>query len=206
MSASGHWIIAETGIRLNEACAWRPCDFQLDLQVVMIQRSAWRAVHVGSTKVKRARIFSLSPDLAAHLRAFIAARGADTFLFQRKDRTAWQGDHVVRNQLKPLLKQPARHFVHSRKDDLGTMTDPEMAMQAVTQASQRSQYEVIDSKQLASRWVVPESWVREHVRSRSADRLPHTHFGKYVRFHWGSPELEEWVERRTIHTSNRKTQ
>ena len=38
------WIIAETGIRLGEACALRPCDFRLDAQVVVIRRSAWRSV------------------------------------------------------------------------------------------------------------------------------------------------------------------
>jgi hypothetical protein len=64
-------------------------------------------------------------------------------------------------------------------------------------------YEFINSKELASRWNLPESWVREQVRSRSADPLPHVRFGKYVRFRWGSPELEQWAERRIVSSSNR---
>ena len=66
------------------------------------------------------------------------------------------------------------------------------------------QYEFIDSKELASRWALPESWIREQVRWRAADPLPHVRFGKYVRFRWGSPELEGWAERRIIDGSNRK--
>jgi hypothetical protein len=64
-------------------------------------------------------------------------------------------------------------------------------------------YEFIDSKQLALRWNLPESWVREQVRTRSADPLPHVRFGKYVRFRLGSPELEAWAERRIVSSSNR---
>jgi hypothetical protein len=64
-------------------------------------------------------------------------------------------------------------------------------------------YEFIDSKELASRWNLPQSWVREQVRVRSADPLPHVRFGKYVRFRWGSPELEDWAERRIVSNSNR---
>jgi hypothetical protein len=64
-------------------------------------------------------------------------------------------------------------------------------------------YEFIDSKGLAARWNLPESWVREQVRSRSVDPLPHVRFGKYVRFRWGSPELEDWAERRIVSSSNR---
>lgn len=66
------------------------------------------------------------------------------------------------------------------------------------------QYEFIDSKELASRWNLPESWIREQVRSRSTDTLPHVRFGKYVRFRWGSPELEGWAERRIVSSSNGK--
>jgi hypothetical protein len=54
-------------------------------------------------------------------------------------------------------------------------------------------YEIIDSVELARRWVLPASWVREHVRSRVTDPIPHIRFGRYVRFRWGSPELEGWL-------------
>jgi hypothetical protein len=64
-------------------------------------------------------------------------------------------------------------------------------------------YQFIDSKELALRLNLPESWVRERVRTRSTDPIPHMRFGKYVRFRWGSPELEAWAERRIVSSSNR---
>jgi hypothetical protein len=64
-------------------------------------------------------------------------------------------------------------------------------------------YEFINSKELATRWNLPESWVREQVRTRSTDPIPHIRFGKYVRFRWGSLELEDWAERRIVSSSNR---
>ncbi len=57
-------------------------------------------------------------------------------------------------------------------------------------------FEVIDSHELAERWRVPETWVREQTRSRATDPLPHVRLGKYVRFEWGSAALEEWWRRR----------
>jgi hypothetical protein len=80
-----------------------------------------------------------------------------------------------------------------------------MATQAMTPASVGfpSRYEFIDSKELARRWCLPESWIREQVRSRSTDPLPHVKFGKYVRFRWGTPELEAWAERRLVGSDNR---
>jgi len=70
--------------------------------------------------------------------------------------------------------------------------------------SQAGHYEFIDSENLAKRWCLPESWIRDQVRGRSTDRIPHVRFGKYVRFRWGSPELEEWAERRIVSRSNGK--
>jgi hypothetical protein len=64
-------------------------------------------------------------------------------------------------------------------------------------------YEFIDSKELAARWGLPESWIREKVRSRSLDPIPHVRLEKYVRFRWGSPELEDWIDRRIVSNSNR---
>ena len=67
----------------------------------------------------------------------------------------------------------------------------------------RPEYKFIDSRELAARWAVPETWIRERVRTRSEDPLPHVRLGKYVRFRWGSPELEGWAERRIVGGGNR---
>lgn len=56
--------------------------------------------------------------------------------------------------------------------------------------------EVIDANELARRWNLPASWVREQTRTRAGDPLPCIRFGRYVRFEWGSPQLAAWFERR----------
>ena len=58
--------------------------------------------------------------------------------------------------------------------------------------------ELIDSAELASRWKVPESWIRNHTRSRTPkdERIPYIRLGRYVRFEWGSPRLAEWLAER----------
>jgi hypothetical protein len=56
--------------------------------------------------------------------------------------------------------------------------------------------EIIDSRELASRWKVPESWVRDQVRARATDPLPCVRLGRYVRFEWGGEGLEKWWSRR----------
>ena len=57
--------------------------------------------------------------------------------------------------------------------------------------------EIIEAKELARRWRVPVSWVREYTRlDRTDDPIPHVRLGKYVRFEWGSPPLERWFARR----------
>ena len=57
--------------------------------------------------------------------------------------------------------------------------------------------EVIDSAELAARWRVPESWVRNHTRERTPKdhRIPCIRLGRYVRFEWGSPRLQQWLEK-----------
>ncbi len=64
--------------------------------------------------------------------------------------------------------------------------------------------EFIDSRELARRWDVPVSWIRDQVRKRAEDPLPHVSLGKYVRFLWGSPELQAWIERRIVVGNNRR--
>jgi hypothetical protein len=58
-------------------------------------------------------------------------------------------------------------------------------------------YEILDSTELARRWRVPASWVRSYVRERTPrdQRIPCLRFGRYVRFEWGSPALDEWLHK-----------
>ena len=65
-------------------------------------------------------------------------------------------------------------------------------------------YEFLDSKELGRRLNLPESWIRDQVRARATDPLPFVHFGKYVRFAWGSPELQAWLSRRIFMGNNKR--
>ena len=63
--------------------------------------------------------------------------------------------------------------------------------------------EIIDSRKLARRWSLPESWVRDNVRNRTTDPIPHLRFGRYVRFEFGSAELQEWLQRHRVSANGR---
>ena len=63
--------------------------------------------------------------------------------------------------------------------------------------------EIIDSRELARRWNLPESWIRDNVRRRSTDVIPHMRFGRYVRFEFGSEELQKWLRRRKVSSNGR---
>jgi hypothetical protein len=69
-----------------------------------------------------------------------------------------------------------------------------------------TQYEFIDSRELARRLTVPASWIRDQVRARSEDPLPHVNLGKYVRFLWDSPALELWIRRRIVVGNNTRVE
>jgi hypothetical protein len=57
-------------------------------------------------------------------------------------------------------------------------------------------FEQIDAPELAKRLNLPESWVRDQVRSRATDPIPCLRFGRYVRFQWLHPDLMQWLDRR----------
>jgi hypothetical protein len=59
----------------------------------------------------------------------------------------------------------------------------------------RNGVELIDSAELADRWKVPESWIRNHTRACTPKeaRIPCVRLGRYVRFEWGAPHLVEWL-------------
>ena len=62
--------------------------------------------------------------------------------------------------------------------------------------------EVIDSAELAKRLNVPETWIRSRTNSkRTRDPIPHLRFGRYIRFPWGSDDLQEWLHRQLVSTN-----
>ena len=71
-----------------------------------------------------------------------------------------------------------------------------MKMETQYDTSSKVPTEVIDSAELAKRWNLPASWIREQTRSRALDPIPCLRFGKYVRFVWNDPALLKWLERR----------
>jgi hypothetical protein len=61
--------------------------------------------------------------------------------------------------------------------------------------------EVIDSVELAKRLSVPETWIRSRSnRKRTTDPIPHYRLGRYIRFSWGSVELNDWLARQLVST------
>jgi hypothetical protein len=50
-------------------------------------------------------------------------------------------------------------------------------------------FEKIDCAELARRWGVRETWVRNHVRPGCKDMIPHRKLGSNVLFEWGSEAL-----------------
>jgi hypothetical protein len=78
-------------------------------------------------------------------------------------------------------------------------TRPPLAMgQTIEAPASWMSYERIDTAELAQRLSLPKSWVQDRVRTRAKDQIPHSKFGKYIRFDWGSPELAEWLSRRKV--------
>ena len=58
-------------------------------------------------------------------------------------------------------------------------------------------HEIIDSAELARRLNLPESWIRSKSRERTPrdKRIPALIMGRYVRYEWNSPALNEWLSK-----------
>jgi hypothetical protein len=61
-------------------------------------------------------------------------------------------------------------------------------------------FEIVDANELARRWSLPVSWIREQTRSRAADPIPHVRLSRYRRFEWNSPALLKWWAKRRTNT------
>ena len=56
-------------------------------------------------------------------------------------------------------------------------------------------YSILDTDGLAEKLTVKACWIRNHVQPTHPDPIPHLRLGRYVRFEWGSPQLQKWLER-----------
>jgi hypothetical protein len=68
---------------------------------------------------------------------------------------------------------------------------------SLSQTGGYAPFELIESAELAARWRVPESWIRNRTRARTPkeERIPCVRLGRYVRFDWRSPELHKWLDK-----------
>jgi hypothetical protein len=93
----------------------------------------------------------------------------------------------VSRRKKLFLKENTMHDSTERKDGYSRIN---------AQIVERLD-EIIDARELAKRWQVPQTWIRNWTREGYAnDPIPHVKLGRYVRFEWGSPSLSEWWEKR----------
>jgi hypothetical protein len=81
--------------------------------------------------------------------------------------------------------------LNGRSAQLAEMEAPKPL--AVQSLSLKPTFELIDADELARRLNLPVSWIRSHCRARTLDEIPTVRFGRYVRFRWGSAELERWL-------------
>lgn len=101
-----YWLAAESGMRAGELCGLRVDHMNLDSRVVNIKQSVWRN-QVQTPKTDNAvREFSISPQLATHLRQFLTTWRPNSLglLFATKRGKPMAPCNIVRENLRPLLR------------------------------------------------------------------------------------------------------
>jgi integrase len=123
-----YWLIFETGIRRGEVCALDVGNIDLENRIIHVRRS--RSLNgLKSTKGRKPRVFSLSPQLVDRLRPLVEARDADEPLFLTKRGKRLHPDNFVKRELKPLLEQlglpgAAHAFRHGNATVLDRLKTP----------------------------------------------------------------------------------
>jgi integrase len=99
------WLAAETGMRAGELCGVRVDDLDLERGLVFVRQSAWRGKLQAPKTENAIRRFSLSPELAAHVRAYLLRWRPNTerLLFATRNGTPWDQNMVVKRKLHPIL-------------------------------------------------------------------------------------------------------
>ena len=96
------WLMWETGIRRGEVCALDVRHVRLDDAAIVIRFSRSGST-IKPTKSRKPRVFSLSPQLIAALRAHVQGRGPDEPLFQSGEGKRLHPDNFAKRVLKPIV-------------------------------------------------------------------------------------------------------
>lgn len=122
------WIVAETGIRGGELCGLGVDDIDLDVLTITVQRSAWRG-RLQTPKTENAvRCFSISPELAAHVKTYLATEwhdNPDRLLFCTSTGRAYDNQNVVQWVLQPIAAELglSKAGLHALRHGNATMLD-----------------------------------------------------------------------------------
>jgi integrase len=102
-----YWISAETGARCGEVCGLPVRNLLLDHGAIRITQKVWHGKFETVKSKKGNRLCEISPQLVAHLRAFLRTWRPNKLdlLFVSKNGTPWDADTVRRRKLYPLLEK-----------------------------------------------------------------------------------------------------
>jgi integrase len=134
------WIIAETGVRVGEACGLRVQDLDLGRRLLTVRRASWDGKLGTPKKNHKGRQCWLSEQLSQHLAGFLATVKAtpEGLLFPSRRGTPLNQKNLLRRKLKPMLAAlavPARRGLgfHSLRHTNSTIMDSEAVPLAVRQ-------------------------------------------------------------------------
>lgn len=102
-----YWLVAETGLRAGELCGLRVDDLDVENGLVRVRQSVWRGKSQAPKSKKAVREAAISPDLAAHLAAYVRTWRPNErrLLFATRNGTPWLADLVLKRHFRPLLKR-----------------------------------------------------------------------------------------------------
>jgi len=125
------WVTSEMHIRRGEICGLDVGHVNLNTREVTIRRNRVIKSVVKSTKARKPRTFTISPELAEALRPLIEGRKPDEPLFLSPEGFRLHPENLVKRKLKPVLQKVGayvkgtathgfRHGAATRLDELGT--------------------------------------------------------------------------------------
>jgi len=101
-----YWIAVETGLRAGELCGLRVDDLDLERCLLRVEQSSWRGKLQLPKTENAVRSLAISPELALHVRDFIARwrPNRQRLIFASRAGTPWDANLLVKRKLQPTLR------------------------------------------------------------------------------------------------------